>query len=87
MKKRITLTESDLHKIIKKYVKKALTEGSTSNEVYNKWETIKETVGCDKMIDDIWNYLDDRAIDNLIDCFNQDYDLFDNGYEEDDPIL
>lgn len=92
MKRRIKLTESDLHRVIKKYVRKALTEGCADRDVYQKWETIKETLGTDKMVDDIYQYLDSRMIEQLIEYFNQDYDLFededeDDEYDEDDDII
>lgn len=78
MKRRIKLTERDLHKIIRNQVKRVLNEGSTSQEVYNKWEDIKEVIGSERMIDDIWNYLDTNQLEKLVDWFDQDYDLFDN---------
>ena len=78
MKRTIRLTEGDLHRIIKNQVKRVLNEGSPSQDVYNKWEDIKEYIGADRMIDDIWNYLDSNQLEKLVDWFNQDYDLFDN---------
>jgi hypothetical protein len=92
MKKRIRLTESDLHKLIKKCIRKTLTEGYSNQDDYQKWQTIKETIGADKMVDDILQYLDSRIVEELIEDFNQDYDLFENEYEDeedddDDVIL
>ena len=37
MKKKIRLTESQLNRVIRKSIKKALNEGSYSTEVYSKW--------------------------------------------------
>jgi hypothetical protein len=82
MKRRIRLTESDLHRIIRKQVKMALNEGSASQEVYNKWLDIQENIGSDRMINDIWNYLSSVQLEQLIEYFNQDYDLFPEEDEE-----
>lgn len=92
MKRRIRLTEGDLHRIIRKQVKRALNEGSASQEVYNKWLDIQENIGSDRMIDDIWNYLSSSQLEQLIEYFNQDYDLFpeedeDDEVDDDDVIL
>lgn len=44
------------------------------------------------MIDDIWNYLSSDQLEQLIEYFNQDYDLFpeedeDDEVDDDDVIL
>lgn len=78
----IRLSEARLHQIIRKNIRKALTEGMTSdNPAYDKWETIKDTIGSDKMLEDIFNYLDSSMLEQLVEWFDQDYELFDN--EED----
>lgn len=83
MKKRqIRLSEARLHQIIRKNIKNALTEGMTSdNPAYDKWETIKNAIGSEQMLEDIFNYLDSSMLEQLVEWFDQDYELFDN--EED----
>ena len=83
MKKRVRLTEQDLHRIVRKSVSKILKEGSSDPQDYNKWEQIKEMVGPEKMVDDIFDYLDVDTIAKLIEWFNQDYEIFEDEYEED----
>lgn len=77
---------------IKDQLHSMLQEGTLNQNDYQKWETIKETLGTDKMVDDIYQYLDSRMIEQLIEYFNQDYDLFededeDDEYDEDDDII
>lgn len=84
MKQKIKLTEGDLHRIIKKAVRGALNEGMTSdNSYYEKWEMIKDILGSDKMVDDIFNYLDSSMLEKIVDWFDNDYDLFENDEEDD----
>lgn len=84
-KKQIRLSEARLHQIIKENIRKALNEGMTSdNPAYDKWEQIKETLGADTMLDNIFQYLDSSKLEQLVEWFNQDYDLFDDYDEEED---
>ena len=82
MKKTIRLTESDLKHIIRKSVNKLLKEGTTSTVAMEKWDELKEQVGCEQMVNDIFNYLNCDQIDQLIEWFNQDYELWDDKPEE-----
>lgn len=84
-KKQIRLSEARLHQIIKENIRKALNEGMTSdNPAYNKWEQIKEILGADTMVDSIFQYLDSSTLEQLVEWFGQEYDLFDDYDEEDD---
>lgn len=84
-KKQIRLSEARLHQIIKENIKKALKEGMTSdNTAFDKWEQIKETLGAETMVDNIFQYLDSSTLEQLVEWFNQDYDLFDDYEEEED---
>lgn len=83
MRKRpIRLSEQKLHQIIQENIKKALKEGMTSdNPAFDKWEQIKDTLGAETMVDAIFNYLNSSTLEQLVEWFNQEYDLFDD-YEE-----
>lgn len=84
-KKQIRLSEARLHQIIKENIKKVLKEGMTSdNPAFDKWEQIKETLGAETMVDNIFQYLDSSTLEQLVEWFNQDYDLFDDYEEEED---
>lgn len=37
---------------------------------------LKEQVGCEQMVEDIFNYLNSDQLDQLLEWFNQDYDLW-----------
>lgn len=81
--RKIRLTEGKLNQIIRESIKKTLKEGfATGDESYDKFEQIKEILGADEMINDIYNYLDDTTLKKLIEYFNQDYDLFNDFDDE-----
>ena len=82
-KKPIRITKSKLQRIISECVKKTLKEGMTSDDPnFDKWEQIRDTLGTEKMLDDIYNYLDSSELAKLVEYFNQDYDLFDDDENE-----
>lgn len=77
--------ESKLNKVIAESVKKVLREGMTSdNPAYEKWETIKEYLGAEQMLEDIFQYLDSSKLEQIIEWFDQDYDFFDDEEQEED---
>ena len=41
-----------------------------------KWEILKEQVGCEQMINAIFSYLSSDQLEQLVEWFNQDYDLW-----------
>lgn len=89
MKKNIVkLNEAQLKKMIAESVKRVLKEGMTpDNPNYEKWETIKEQLGAEQMLLDIFNYLDSSELEQIIEWFDQDYDFFgseDEEYNEED---
>ena len=76
MKQTIKLRETELKRIIAESVKRAINEGTTSDDIFEKWELLKEQVGCEQMVNDIFNYLSSDQLEQLIEWFDQDYDLF-----------
>ena len=84
-KNNIKLTENSLKAIVTESLKNILKEGMTSdNPYYEKWETIKEQLGSEQMLLDIFNYLDSSQLEQIINWFNQDYDFFNDEENEDD---
>ena len=84
---KIVLSEEALQNIIKEEVNKILKEGSTDQNVYNKFLDAKETLGADTVLDAIWNYLDSDTLENIVNWLNQDYELWDDeedSYEEEE---
>lgn len=84
MKRTIRLNESKLRHIIMEQVKKAIYEGSASKDVYDKWETIKEMMGADRMLDEVWNFLSGDDIEDFIEHVNRYYDIFPEEDEEEE---
>jgi hypothetical protein len=37
---------------------------------------LKEQVGCEQMVEDIFNYLSSDQLEQLVEWFNEDYDLW-----------
>lgn len=83
MRRKIRLTESDINRIIRKTVNRVLREGVTSDDdAYEKWQYLLDTVGPEQMLDNIYQWADDRQIHQWIQWFEEeDYFL---GYGEDE---
>ena len=62
MRKR-RINESRLRSIVRNSVKRVLNEGSPDQNLYNQWLDIQESVGAERFLDCIWNWLseDDLA--------------------------
>lgn len=84
MKNRIRLTESQLHRLIKKHVKQALNEGHWDSSVYEKFEEVRNAVGDDTLISELYNWLDGDSIEEFIENMDRNYDL---GLSEEDDDL
>ena len=90
MKKRIRLTESDLHNIIKKSVNKILVKENLNNNKRELEDAIRNVLGvlnnCNR---DDFDCLDNGEIENLYDTLNNTLrkinDSYDYGPYEDDP--
>ena len=70
------MNNNRIQQIIRESIYKVINEGTTSNDTFEKWELLKEQVGCEQMISDIFNYLSSDQFDKLIEYFNDDYDLW-----------
>lgn len=82
MKRTIRLNENKLRRIIMEQVKKAINEGSANRDTYDKWETIIEMMGADRVLGEVWNFLSGDEIEEFIEHVNRYYDIFPD--EEDD---
>ena len=72
------LIEHDMYALGRESVvngKRVIKEGSTSQEAFNYWDDIKEMLGADKMIMELWNWLDSDSIDGFIQHIDRNYDL------------
>lgn len=65
-----------IRRMIKESIYKAINEGTTYDDTFEKWELLKEQVGCEQMVNAIFNYLSSDQLEQLVEWFNQDYDLW-----------
>ena len=76
MKRTIRLTESKLRSLINETVKNVINEGHWDSTIYDKWEQVREMVGDDNMIRELYNYLSSDQIEDFInDHMNRNYEL------------
>lgn len=70
------MNKNKIQQIIRECIYKTINEGTTFEDTIQKWEMLKEQVGCEQMVEDIFNYLSSDQLDQLVEWFNQDYDLW-----------
>jgi hypothetical protein len=76
MKKTIRLTESKLENIVRESLRRAINEGHWNSEFYDKWEQVRELVGDDTMLQELYNYLSGDQIEDFIyDHMGRNYEL------------
>ena len=46
-----------------------------------KWQKVEDELGSSQMVDDIFKYLTSDQIEEILDDFNEDYQLFDDDEE------
>ena len=86
-KKVIRLTESDLHRIVKESVKKALKENTMNNVIIKKWNQIEQVLGSDGMISELFNYLDADTIADFVNTIENTYDIEENDDDSYDEYI
>lgn len=72
------MNQNRIKQIVRESLYRAINEGTTSDDTFEKWELLKEQVGCEQMVNDIFNYLSSDQLEQLVEWFNQDYDLWYN---------
>ena len=76
MKQTIKLRESELKRMITESVRRIINEEIADDDIYQRWEELKEEIGCEQMVDDISHYLSSDQLEQLIEYFNEDYDIW-----------
>ena len=76
------MNNNRIQQIIRESIYKAINEGTTDDDTIQKWEILKEQLGCEQMVSDIFNYLSSDQLEQLIEWFDQDYDLFNQDDDE-----
>ena len=72
------MNNNRIQQIIRECIYKAINEGTTYDDTIQKWELLKEQLGCEQMVSEIFNYLSSDQLEQLVEWFNQDYDLWYN---------
>ena len=70
------MNKDKIQQIIRECIYKTINEGTIFDDTIQKWELLKEQVGCEQMVEDIFSYLNSDQLDQLLEWFNQDYDLW-----------
>ena len=70
------MNQNRIKQIVRESLYRAINEGTTYDDTIQKWELLKEQVGCDRMVRDIVNDLSSDQLEQLVEWFNQDYDLW-----------
>lgn len=84
MKQKKRLTESMLKDIIRESVRRIISEGSINQNTLNMWDDVREMLGDDTFISELWNWMSSDDIEGFIEHIDRNYDLglFD---EEEEP--
>ena len=75
MKKTIKITESDLHRIVSESLRRTINEGHWNSDYYDKFEEIREMVGDDTMIQELYNSMSSDQIENFIERMYRYHEL------------
>ena len=70
------MNQNRIKQIVRESLYRAINEGTTSDDTFEKWEILKEQVGCEQMVNAIFSYLSSDQLEQLVEWFNQDYDLW-----------
>ena len=70
------MNKDKIQQIIRECIYKTINEGTSFEDTIQKWEMLKEQLGCEQMVDCIFDYLNSDQLDQLVEWFNQDYDLW-----------
>lgn len=74
------LTKSHLQKIINENIKRVLKEGHWNSDVYDEFSELREALGDDTLINELYNWMDSSEIEEFIQNTKRMYDL--NGSDE-----
>lgn len=68
----IRLTESDIHRIVKESVKRALTEGTTDGRMADAFFGAFDEMSGHDVASIVYNYLDEDTIRSIVEYLDQD---------------
>ena len=75
------LTKSHLQKIINENIKRVLKEGHWNSDVYDEFSELREALGDDTLISELYNWMDSSEIEEFIQNTKRMYDLDEEDYD------
>ena len=81
MRRQRRISESVINRAINNSMRRMVNEGTTSDNITDRWQEVKDSLGASKMIDDLFEYLSEDQIVKILGWFNEDYQLFDDDEE------
>lgn len=75
------LTKSHLQKIINENIKRVLKEGHWNSDVYDEFSELREILGDDTLISELYNWMDGDEIEGFIQNTKRMYDLDEENYD------
>jgi hypothetical protein len=80
---KVMVNESQLKKMIRESIKRHLNEGTSDNEILDKWNQVEETIGAQQMLDCIFQWVDEDTINQWLQWFeDEEWVSFDNNEDE-----
>ena len=77
------VNESQLKEMIKESIKRHLNEGTTDNEIADKWNQVQEAIGAQQMLDCIFQWSSSDQIEQWLQWFeDEEWISFDNNEDE-----
>lgn len=80
-KRRMILSESKLHRIVRDTVRGVLREGTTNNVIASQWDKMEEWLGSHEMCDAIFYALNEDQIIDILEYLSRTYDI---GFDDED---
>ena len=81
------LTKSHLQKIINENIKRVLKEGHWNSDVYDEFSELREALGDDTLISELYNWMDSSEIEKFIQNTKRMYDLDGSDEQEDYDVI
>lgn len=74
-KRRMRLSESKLHRIVRDTVRGVLREGTNNNVIASQWDEMEECLGSHEMCDAIFYALNEDQIIDILEYLSRTYDI------------
>lgn len=81
---RIRISEARLKSMIREAVKHYINENTSDENLTDRWYSIKEVIGADKFLYEIFNKLSEQEIMDIVDSIEKDYDIVPSNENEEE---